>query len=265
MKHSNIFVACRAIARAFRHAVLLGAAFGSAACGASRQSPPETVPDAYRPDGTPVRQEAPPPPIRRIEPRSEEIRAPFHFAVFLDAQSVNLRAYEGMFLLPNRQPTLISLDATMQKLSGVGPGVGLRLIRGAGKVPEFAEGVVIFGTRRIAGDFGVATRAGPHLFRGGAYDSTYALLRVGGRSRINLGESGFSLHLRGAKYIPMPAPGTTEKEVVGWSAETGLSWTWAPVPVSLNLGYRYEKFRVRDRRQEVSGLTLGTGFLFGRR
>jgi hypothetical protein len=188
-----------------------------------------------------------------------------HLAFFLDAQPANLQASEGMFPLPDRAPTLISMDAVVQKVEGLGPGLAVKVIKGFGMVPEFAEGAILFGTRQLSGDLGVAPRAGPLIFRGGAYDSTYALLRVAARSRINLGNSGFSLHVRGAKYFGMPAPGTREDEVFGWSSESGLTWTWSPVPISLNLGYRYEQFRVMDRRQKVSALTFGTGIIFGRR
>ncbi len=250
-----------------KRASLVVASLLATACTAFRPSPPETVPDAYRPDGTPVRQEAPPPPIRRVERPEDDAPkvARFHLAVFAGVQSANLYAAEGAFPLPEMTPTMGSLDVTLMERRGFGLGGGFRVIRGSGKVPEYLEGVAILGTPRMAVDFGLATRNGPHIFRGGAYDSLYAVMRLGGRSRINVGTTPLSLSLRGARYIPLPAPGTDEWDTKGWNAEAGVTWTFDPVPWSINLGYRYDRLEVRDRRQKASGFTIGTGFLFGRR
>lgn len=246
-------------------AALAIAALLATACAALRPAP-DVIPDAYRPDGTPIRDDTPAPEIPRLERQVEVRRAPVHLAVFAEAHSAGLTMSQAGFPLPHAQPTLLSLDATIQRLNKFGPGAGFRIIRGSGKVPEYLEGVVIVGRRQLAADFGFAQRSGPHIFRGGAFDSLYAVARLGARSRINLGATGFSLHARGAKYLPLPEPGTAERQTHGWNTEAGISWTHAgAVPLSLNLGYRYEFFRVMNARQEVSGLTLGTGIVLGRR
>jgi len=132
-------------------------------------------------------------------------------------------------------------------------------------VPEYAEGAVMFGSRLLAIEGAIATRTGPHVFLGGSYDSLYNFFRVGARGKVNLGRTGFSLQMRGSKYLDIPAPGTVEKDMRGWSTDTWLSWAALGTPITVNLGYRREQFLVRTWRQETSALVLGTGVVLGRR
>jgi hypothetical protein len=246
-----------------RPLLLLAAALLSGCALPRGPKPVQTIPDAYRPDGTPVERTPTPPPVREIE-RPPPLPG-YHFALLTDMQRLSIRANEGPFPIPDANPTLISFDATIQRAEGLGLGAAVRVIRGAGRVPKYAEGAVLFGTRFLALDAAIATRYGPHVFLGGSYDSLYNFFRVGARGKVNLGRSGFTLQVRGATYLDVPAPGTVEDDMRGWSTDTWLSWAALGSPVTLNLGYRREQFLVRTWRQETSALVLGTGVVLGRR
>lgn len=249
--------------RASRATVLL-ALLSLAGCrGISGTIPAETIPDAVRPDGTPIERPAARPAVRRVE-----VPPPppgFHLAVRADLQRLTLSATEGPFALPTATPTLFAVDATLQRAEGLGPGVILRVIRGVGPVPHYMEGGLLVGTRRFAVDAAVATRKGPDIFRGGAYDSLFAFVRVGVRTDLALGRTGFAWQARVGHYLDFPAPGTVEKDMRGWSADSWLRWSAPRSPLTLNIGYRTERFLVRDRHQTSSGFALGSGFILGRR
>ena len=247
---------------------------GSSACGLRREKPPETVPNAVRPDGSPVVAEPEGPSFQKIDPRQERnaradtTRSPAHLAVMMDVHQPSIRSANGAFLLPEQQSTMLSFEGTYLPLAGKGVGVTARLITGGRNSPQYTELGFLAGSRQLAADVGVATRRGFNLRGGGVYDSTHTMARFGVRSRVNLGESGFSLQTRAGRYLSFPEPRNAPSRSLphGWNAETGVSWTWSGrTPFTANVGYRIERFRAWNFEQEVSSLTFGTGILLGRR
>lgn len=232
-------------------------------CALRGPKPPETIPDAYRPDGTPVERTPPPPPPRQLNRPPPD--PPYHFALITDVQRVSISETGGPFDQPQLNPTMWSFDLTLQRGAGIGPGAAARFIRGSGQVPVYAEGALLFGSRRFSADLALATRYGPHLLFGGSYDSLHTFFRVGGRTKVDLGRSGFALQLRASRYYPVPAPGTSEHDLRGWSSDAWLHWAHARTPLTLNIGYRHERFLLRSWRQETSSLVLGSGIVLGRR
>jgi hypothetical protein len=257
-----------------RVALTLLLALGVSACGLRREKPPETVPNAVRPDGTPVVTEQEGPSFQRIDPevekklRADTARSPGYVMAMMDVHLPSIRSASGQTLLPEQQSTMISFEGTYQPLKGNGVGVTARLIAGGNNSPQYTELGFLLGSRQLAADLGVAMRRGYDFFSTGIYDSTHTTARIGVRSRVNLGESGFSLQARAGKYIGFPEPRNLPNRAVpqGWNAETGVSWTWpGRIPFTANLGYRIERFRAWNFEQEVSSLTFGTGILLGRR
>lgn len=255
-------------------AIALLLTLGLSACGLRREKPPETVPNAVRPDGTPVVAEPEGPSFKKIDPedereaRADTARSPGHFAAMIDVHQPAVRSTDGVVALPEQRPTMISLEGTYQPLSGLGVGVTARIIAFGQNTPQYTEIGFLLGSRRLALDLGGATRRGYSRLGGGGIDTTYAMARFGLRSRLNLGESGFSVHSRASRYLSFPEPRNADFRAVpnGWNAETGVSWTSSGrIPLTANLGYRIERFRVWNREQEVSSLTFGTGILLGRR
>jgi hypothetical protein len=260
--------------RHVRIAFTLLLTLGVSACGLRREKPPETVPNAVRPDGTPVVEEPRAPSFKKIDPeeekkaRADTTRAPGHIAAMIDLHMPSIRSAAGQTLLPEQQSSMVSIEGTYLPLSGNGVGVTARIIVGGNNTPQYTELGFLVGSRQIALDLGVATRRGFNTFTTGIYDSTHTTARLGLRSRLNLGESGFSLQSRAGRYIGFPEPRGLPNRAVpqGWNAETGVSWTWpGRIPFTANLGYRIERFRAWNLEQEVSSLTFGTGLLFGRR
>lgn len=257
-----------------RLALTLLLALGVSACGLRREKPPETVPNAVRPDGTPVVTEPEGPSFQRIDPevekklRADTARAPAHIAGMMDVHLASIRSAAGQTLLPEQQLTMLSFEGTYQPLAGNGVGVTARLITGGRSSPQYTELGFLAGSRRLALDLGFAMRRGFDIRTSGVFDSTHTMARFGLRSRVNLGESGFSLQSRAGRYLSFPEPRNAPNRAVphGWNAETGVSWTHpGRIPFTGNLGYRIERFRAWNFEEEISSLTIGGGILLGRR
>lgn len=255
-------------------AFLLACTLVLSACGLRREKPPETVPNAVRPDGTPVVTEPERPSFQKIDPeeekklRADTARSPGHVVAMLDVHFPSVQSTDGTTSLPSERRTMFSAEGTYQPLEGNGVGVTARIIAGGPSSPQYTEIGFLVGSRQLALDLGGATRRGYGRLSGGNIDSTYAMARLGVRSRVNLGDSQFSLLTRVNRYLSFPEPGGADFRAVpnGWSGEAGLSWTWpGRIPFTANLGYRWERFRVWNRDQDVSGLSLGGGLLLGRR
>ncbi len=163
-----------------------------------------------------------------------------------------------------------SLEFAMQRSTGGGLGIAVRTIGGGTDAPEYSEFAFLMGTRRFALDIGAAARTGWDsigVAGGGNYDTLHIFPRAGFRSRANLGNTDFSVTLRGLYYVGLPSldENLPDANLEGWSAETGLSWTWRRFPLTANMGYRIERFKVYSREQETSSFVLGGGLLLGRR
>ncbi len=203
-------------------------------------------------------------PERQAASRPSPVHASLSVDVH-DARVTNDTAGIG-FIGPNRQ--MLAADFTVQPREGSGLGFGARVIAGSG-APLVLEGGVLLGSRAFAVEVGGGTRSfvdpdDPEE----PFGLVYPLARVGVRSRANLGRSAFSVQFRAATSLGLfleadqdiGSPGAG-----GWVGESTLSWTRPGSALTLNLGYRIERFEGYHYRQELSSLSLGGGVLFGRR
>lgn len=263
------------IARLVPAAALLVAAFAAAGC-ASRK-PPETVPDATLPDGTPlIRRDSTAPRPQEVEPAPQRVpqrveraggeEPPVYIALNLDVHNVALQAKEGIFALDDRSVAMTSLEGQFQPLRGFGVGAAARAIVGPFDSPRYSEAALLVGWRWLAADLGFANRRTANILSGKTYDSTFTVFRPGIRSRVNIGETGLSAHGRAGRYIELPEGGSGPKaRVRGWNLEAGASYTirWR-YPLTASVGMRREFIQVWDRRQRANSVSLGLGLLIGR-
>ncbi len=190
--------------------------------------------------------------------------------LMVDFHNASIRTADNGTLAAEEKQTLSSLDLTVQRARGGGLGVAVRSIAGDDNAPTYLDVGLLMGSRRLALDLGAAQRTGFDSLGfggGGAYDSTYTFARAGFRSRANLGNTDFSVQFRALYYIGIPLgdDALPKDNLEGWSGETGLSWTWKRFPLTANLGYRIERFKVFAVEQESSAFTIGGGILLGRR
>jgi hypothetical protein len=204
-----------------------------------------------------------------LSQRAATLRSPIHAVLLADVHDARVHSALGGVVAPATTAGMVSLDLAMQRAEGNGIGFAGRMILGGSAAPSSLDASMLVGSKLFAGELGIGTRNGWDPDEAvGTFDIAYPIARFGVRSRANLGNSPFSAHLRAARYVGLP--GETDEDfgpldLTGWSAESGLSWTWQKFPVTANLGYRIERFRVYTHEQEVSSLYLGAGFLLGRR
>lgn len=107
----------------------------------------------------------------------------------------------------------------------------------------------------------VGQRAGYSPTSGLMHDQSYPYARAGVRSQRFLGNTRFSVSLRGGVLFGV---GEAEAEPVeGWEGETQVSWTAPRIPLRAMVGYRIERFAVAGVEQEVSALLIGFGVVRG--
>lgn len=202
-------------------------------------------------------------------PGARTLRSPVHAVLMADVHDARVHTALGSVVEPEVSAPLLSLDGSVLRLQGIGPGVAGRVVAGGSGAPALVQLGALFGSKQIALEAGVGSRTAldPDDARKG-YRSTYPMGYLGLRSRVSLGASPFSVHFRGARYLATSSEedsnlGAAAPE--GWNAETGVSWTSRSIPFSLNLGYRIERFRHFTTEQEVSSLAVGAGLILGRR
>lgn len=165
-----------------------------------------------------------------------------------------------------RRKGLGGIDFSIQSTQRAGVGLAMRTLSGPF---DSAELGVLLGTRTLSLDVGAGFRSGWNEATNDFNDTTYTFGRVGFRSRANLGNTDFSVTMRGATYIRIPSAGdeVLPSGLKGFSAETGLAWTVAKwrIPWTLQMGYRIERFTVYGLEEETSSLSFGGGVVFGRR
>jgi hypothetical protein len=208
--------------------------------------------------------------VRLAEATTTRRRSPVYFTLMFDINNARLRTSDNLAAPTESEPSLGSFEIALQKAHGGGLGIAARSIAGDDNSPSYVEVALLMGARIFALDLGAAMRTGFDSLGfsgGGAFDSTYIFPRAGFRSRANIGNTDFSVQFRGLYYIGIPLgdDALPKDELEGWSGETGLSWTWKRFPLTANLGYRIERFKVFDVEQESSAFTLGAGLLLGRR
>lgn len=141
-------------------------------------------------------------------------------------------------------------------------GISTRLLSGSYDDDDFTlrEARIFVGGPwfQIEGGYGQRSVSGT--------DSLALFARAGLRSMVQVGGSGVSLGAAASKYFD--GDFTNEEpsnKVEGWEGETNIFYTFARVPVYLQLGYRHEYFLSGVRAENMSGLILGTGLWFGGR
>jgi len=172
---------------------------------------------------------------------------------------------------PAASTAVLSLDFALQPVQGNGIGVAGRLIGLGENAPGFAEGSLLLGSRRFAVDLGIGSRTGadPDKPDENPYDLAFRFAKIGVRSRLNLGQSPFSVQFRAARHVGIGANEVDSNfgapDALGWAGETQLSWTRIGSPFTASVGYRIDRFEAYRIEQEMSALTVGVGMVFGRR
>lgn len=206
-------------------------------------------------------QAAPPARTDSATVPAEPRRSPVHFLLFGYTQSAEVRNTNGV-TTSDESGSLSGVEFLLTPRNG---GIGLhgRMLTSDG--PAITEGGIVIGSRRFSLDLAYMMRNGFNPVNSLPYDSTYAFARGGFRSRANLGNTGFTLGVRGGYYVGIPSDQDPGPELEGWEGETQLAWSWSRFPLTVLMGYRIERFMVWGREQEVSALSLGGGVAFGRR
>lgn len=137
----------------------------------------------------------------------------------------------------------------------------LRSTRGGDDLNSLDAGLLM-GWQHVALEAAYSQRASYSPETGLAHSRNADFARAGLRAQMPVGLTGFSLHLRGHAYIPTSRAAVREDEIEGWEGQSGLTYTFATLPLNATLGYRLERFRIFGVEQEVSALTFALGFTF---
>lgn len=189
-------------------------------------------------------------------------RSPVHFLLFGYTQSANVHTNDGG-TTSESSGSLAGVEFLLTPRFG-GFGLHGRMLS-SDPGPAIMEGGLVIGSRRFSIDLAYVMRNGYNPDNSLPFDSTYAFARGGFRSRANLGNTGFTLGLRGGYYVEIPSDQDPGPELKGWEGETQLAWSWSRFPLTVMMAYRIETFDVWGYEQEVSALSIGGGLAFGRR
>ncbi len=181
------------------------------------------------------------------------------------AQQARVYTALGALMPPSRD--VAQVGAELGVPTGV-PGlrVRARLLRGTrGDDLESLDAGIVYWIGPIGVEGAWAQRASYSPRTGLAHDRMADFARAGLRAGIDLGVTGFAMHLRANAYVPTRESTVLDDDMEGWDGETGLTYGHPGLPVTATLGYRIERFRIFGVEQEVSALTFALGFtLFGR-
>lgn len=145
-----------------------------------------------------------------------------------------------------------------------GGGFAGRVLEGSfpdGKL-KLKEGMIFLGEDGIRVEAAYGQRS---IF---GKDSLASFTRVGLRSIIRIGGSGFSLNFSGSKYFTGDFTKNKTDAAAragGWEGETGLFFTAPKYPVFAQLGYRAQYFSFGTQAEHNGGFILGTGLWLGGR
>lgn len=181
------------------------------------------------------------------------------------AQQARVRTALGTLMTPERNVSQVGAELGLP--TGL-PGlrVRARLLRGTrGDDLEALDAGLLYWIGPVALEGAWTQRASYSPSTGLAHDRMTDFARAGLRTGLDLGLTGFSLHLRANAYIPTRRAAVPDDDIEGWDGESGLTYRPRSLPVSATVGYRIERFRIFGVEQEVSALTFALGFtLFGR-
>ena len=188
---------------------------------------------------------------------AEARKSPVHFLLFGYTQSAEIRTTNGV-TTSDESGSISGFEFLLSPRNG-GFGLHGRMLTSDGG-PNVMEGGLLIGSRRFSIDLAYMMRDGfnPDLASPN-YDSTYAFARGGFRSRANLGNTGFTVGIRGGYYIGIPSdedPGTGTRGVGrGESARLEL----VEVPADRADGLPDRAVQGLGIEQETSALTFGGG------
>jgi len=130
-------------------------------------------------------------------------------------------------------------------------------LQAVGDIGRVDAGVVV-GPAFLAGEVGYGWRS----FTGAVGTRRWSFARLGVRSTLPLGNSGFYASLSVARYLGVSGSGDDARGS-GHEAETRLTFAPSQRPFYVALGYRLEQFTVTDpneeRPEETGGIMLAGG------
>lgn len=181
------------------------------------------------------------------------------------AQQARVRTALGAMIPPERDAAQVGAELGLPTPLG-GLRVHARMLRGTqGDDLESLDAGLIYWIGPVGIEGAWAQRASYSPRNGLAHGRMTDFARAGLRTGLELGLTGFSMHLRANAYVPTRRAALPEDDIEGWDGDTGLTYRHPGLPVSATLGYRLERFRIFGVEQEVSALTFALGFtLFGR-
>jgi hypothetical protein len=142
--------------------------------------------------------------------------------------------------------------------------VGRRLgaivrVRGSTLARDLAYGDVgaQVGWAHATAEAGLAWRRGYDLASGLAHGEVHRTARLGLRVRQPVYATPLTLQWRAGIFMPLTAGEGAEEPPRGWEGESALLYDWSRMPVTLRLGFRFERYRVNRMEQEVTMMHVG--------
>ncbi|HEX6575950.1 MAG TPA: hypothetical protein VF042_13360, partial [Gemmatimonadaceae bacterium] len=162
------------------------------------------------------------------------------------------------------------LDASVKGIEayigakGGGMGIGGRIMNGTYGTVDFTqrEARLFVGENwfRLEGAYGERSLSGT--------DSTVLFIRAGARSIVQIGGTGVSISISGAKTFQgdfSHSRSETTRKPDGWEGESSVMYTAPKIPVYVQLGYRADYFKYRGRAEHMNGVVFGMGIWLGGR
>ena len=147
---------------------------------------------------------------------------------------------------------------------GGGVGLGGRILNGTYGTDDFTqrEARLFVGENwfRLEGAYGERSLVGT--------DSTVLFIRAGARSIVQVGGTGVSISISGAKtfqgdFSHSRSDGSRKPD--GWEGESSVFYTAPKIPIYVQLGYRADYFKFQGRAEHMNGIVFGMGIWLGGR
>jgi hypothetical protein len=132
-------------------------------------------------------------------------------------------------------------------------------VRGSPQAGDLAYGDVsgTFAAGTVAAEAGLAWRRGYDLSTGLAHGEVHRFARVGLLWRQQVNATPLTLRWRAGVYLPVTGGTGANEPARGWEGESALLYDLSRAPVTLRIGFRFERFRVNRMEQEVGMLQIG--------
>jgi hypothetical protein len=155
------------------------------------------------------------------------------------------------------------IEAYLGPKSG-GVGIGGRILSGTYGSDDFTqrEARLFVGENwfQVEGAYGERSLIGT--------DSTILFTRAGARSTVQIGGTGVSISVSGAKTFQgdfSHSRSDKTRRPDGWEGESDIYYTAPRVPVFVQLGYRADYFKYQGRAEHMNGVVFGIGLWLGGR